>query len=118
MALRRRHVDLRWRQVQILSAHCQPDKRVARAQYGSGPHCWLSDLARALRESGVGSGAAAITGLVVGLLGTGLTSLCLVGWAAVQGTSSCERPSFVLLLTILAPLILLGAPWPTSSCTE
>lgn len=53
--------------------------------------------------------AAAITGAVVGLLAVALTYLGLRGCEAVQGTSSCGSPGFVLLLAIMIGLIVIGS---------
>jgi len=53
--------------------------------------------------------AAVITGLVVGATGAVLTYLAMRGCEAVQGTSSCGRPGFFLLIAVLALMVLLGA---------
>lgn len=52
--------------------------------------------------------AALITGAVVGLFGAVLTYLAMMGCEVVQGTSSCGRPGFFLLLAVLALMVLLG----------
>lgn len=56
-----------------------------------------------------GHTAAIITGIVVGVSGTTLTALAMMDRKAVQGTSSCGRPGFFLVLAVLALMILLGA---------
>lgn len=53
--------------------------------------------------------AAIITGAVVGIFGTVVTYLAMMGCEVVQGTSSCGRPGFFLLLAVLALMVLLGA---------
>jgi hypothetical protein len=57
----------------------------------------------------LGGGAAAlVTGLVVGLVGVGLTLLALGGCEAVVGTSSCGGAGFFLLMAILVLMVVLG----------
>ncbi|MDN5895855.1 MAG: hypothetical protein L0H93_17740, partial [Nocardioides sp.] len=46
---------------------------------------------------------------VVGLLAVALTYLALRGCEAVQGTSSCGSPGFVLLLAIVIGLVVIGS---------
>jgi hypothetical protein len=53
--------------------------------------------------------AAALTGLVVGLLGTGLTAAGLRGCEAVRGTDSCGGPGLGLLVVIVAVMVVAGA---------
>ncbi len=53
--------------------------------------------------------AAALTGLVVGLLGTGLTAAGLRGCEAVRGTDSCGGPGLGLLVAIVAVMVIAGA---------
>jgi hypothetical protein len=52
--------------------------------------------------------AAAITGVLVGLSGAGLTYASLRGCEAVRGTSSCGGPGLLLLVAILVLMVLLG----------
>jgi hypothetical protein len=52
--------------------------------------------------------AAAVTGLVVGVLLVGLVWAALQGCESVRGTSSCGRPGFVVLIAILALLVIVG----------
>ena len=53
--------------------------------------------------------AAALTGLVVGLLGTALTAAGLRGCEAVRGTDSCGGPGLGLLVVIVAVMVVAGA---------
>jgi hypothetical protein len=55
-----------------------------------------------------GYAAAAVTGLVVGVLLVGLVWAALQGCEWMRGTSSCGRPGFVVLIAILALLVLAG----------
>lgn len=52
--------------------------------------------------------AVALTGVVVGLVGTLLTYLAMLGCEAVRGTSTCGGPGFFFLIAILIVMILLG----------
>jgi hypothetical protein len=56
-----------------------------------------------------GAPAAAVTGVLVGVITVGLTWASLRGCEAVRGTSSCGGPGYLLLLGILIVTILLGA---------
>jgi hypothetical protein len=53
--------------------------------------------------------AAALTGVVVGLLAVGLTWLGLQGCELVRGTQSCGGAGLLMLLLILAAMVTLGA---------
>lgn len=53
--------------------------------------------------------AAAITGLVVGLLAVAMTYLAVQGCEKVKGTSSCGTPGFFLLIAIMILLVVLGS---------
>lgn len=56
-----------------------------------------------------GPTAAAVTGVVVGLLGVGATLLALAGCDLVRGASSCGGPSGLLLLVlVLVAMVLVG----------
>jgi len=67
--------------------------------------------------------AAAITGVVIGLLLVGMTAGSLQGCEAVRGTSTCGGSGVVILIAIMAILIALGGfllrlfrvPDPTST---
>jgi hypothetical protein len=52
--------------------------------------------------------AAAVTGVVVGLVGIGLTYLVLSGCNAIRGTRTCGGAGLLPLLVILVLLVLLG----------
>lgn len=52
--------------------------------------------------------ASVLTGLVVGLAGVGLTGAGFRLCEVVQGTSSCGKPGFLLLLAILIVMVYLG----------
>jgi hypothetical protein len=52
--------------------------------------------------------AAAITGVVVGLLAVGLTYLGLLGCEGLNGTQSCGGPGLFMLVLILALLVAAG----------
>jgi hypothetical protein len=52
--------------------------------------------------------AALVTGLVVGLVGAGLTYLSLRGCEAVRGTETCGGPGLFLLVVILVLMVLVG----------
>ena len=57
-----------------------------------------------------GMPAAALTGLLVGLVTVGLTWGSQRGCEAVRGTSSCgDGPGFLLLLAIMVAMVFLGA---------
>jgi len=51
---------------------------------------------------------AAVTGVLVGLFGAGLTYASLQGCEAVRGTKSCGGPGVLLLVAILVLMVLLG----------
>lgn len=80
---------------------------------------------RARRETPLvaGRAAAALTGLVVGLVLVGATVGALRGCEAVQGTTSCNRAGFPLLVAIFLIAVVVGAtllrlfdvPDPTST---
>jgi hypothetical protein len=54
--------------------------------------------------------AAALTGVVTGLVGVGATYAALAGCEAVRGVSSCGgAPGFFILVAILVLMVLLGA---------
>lgn len=53
--------------------------------------------------------AAALTGVVVGLLAVGLTWLGLQGCELIRGTESCGGVGLLMLLLILAAMVALGA---------
>lgn len=53
--------------------------------------------------------AAALTGVLVGVLTVGLTWAGLGVCEAVRGTSSCGGPGYLLLLAIMVAMVLLGA---------
>jgi hypothetical protein len=53
--------------------------------------------------------AAALTGLLVGLVGAGLTALGLRGCEAMRGTDSCGGPGLGVLVAILVVMVVLGA---------
>lgn len=55
-----------------------------------------------------GRQAAAVTGLVVGLLGVGATYLSLRLCSLIKGTTSCGAPGLLLLLAILIGLVVVG----------
>ncbi|MBJ7529571.1 MAG: hypothetical protein JHD04_08635, partial [Nocardioides sp.] len=59
-------------------------------------------------EAVSGPVAAAVTGLVVGIVTVALTTLALAGCEAVRGTSTCGRPGFLALLAIMAAMVVLG----------
>ena len=52
--------------------------------------------------------AALLTGLLVGLLGVGLTWLALRGCSTVRGTASCGDPGLLLLVAIAVAMGLAG----------
>ncbi|KRF16526.1 hypothetical protein ASG90_09540 [Nocardioides sp. Soil797] len=56
-----------------------------------------------------GRAAAAVTGLVVGLLAVAMTYLAVQGCEKVKGTSSCGTPGFFLLVAIMILLVVLGS---------
>ncbi|MDT0200512.1 hypothetical protein [Nocardioides sp. AE5] len=53
--------------------------------------------------------AAAVTGLIIGILAVALTFGSLRGCEAVKGTSSCGTPGFFLLIAIMITLVALGS---------
>jgi hypothetical protein len=52
--------------------------------------------------------AALVTGVVVGLVGVGLTYVSLQGCEAVRGTQTCGGPGLFVLLVILVLMVFLG----------
>ena len=56
-----------------------------------------------------GMTAAIVTGALVGLLAVGLTWGVMRGCEALQGTSSCGDPGYLLLIAILVVAVVLGA---------
>lgn len=56
-----------------------------------------------------GMTVAVLTGILIGLLACGATYLGLQGCESIRGTSSCGGPGFLLLVTIMIALVLIGA---------
>ncbi len=81
----------------------------------------LSDLKFSLPAVD-GRVAAAITGLIVGLLAVGLTAGGMEGCEAVRGTSSCGGSGIGILVLIMAVLVLVGsallAAWKVTDPTS
>ena len=55
-----------------------------------------------------GMTVAVLTGILIGLLACGATYLGLQGCESIRGTSSCGGPGFLLLVTIMIALVLIG----------